>query len=80
MTTIFIGAIIVGLILGLLGSGGSAIMVPILVYMVGHDAKISIAESMAIVGERLSELGWADLRPMPSSSLSSGRCCCWPLV
>ncbi|MEL7498915.1 MAG: sulfite exporter TauE/SafE family protein [Planctomycetota bacterium] len=50
MTTIIIGAIIVGLILGLLGSGGSAIMVPILVYLVGHDAKISIAESMAIVG------------------------------
>lgn len=50
MTTIVIGAIIVGLILGLLGSGGSAIMVPILVYLVGHDAKISIAESMAIVG------------------------------
>ena len=50
MTTIIIGAIIVGLILGLLGSGGSAITVPILVYLVGHDAKISIAESMAIVG------------------------------
>ena len=50
MTTILIGAVIVGLILGLLGSGGSAIMVPILVYLVGHDAKISIAESMAIVG------------------------------
>ena len=50
MATIFIGAIIVGMILGLLGSGGSAIMVPILVYLVGHDAKISIAESLAIVG------------------------------
>ncbi|QEG23731.1 sulfite exporter TauE/SafE family protein [Mariniblastus fucicola] len=50
MTTIIVGAIIVGMILGLLGSGGSAIMVPILVYLVGHDAKISIAESMAIVG------------------------------
>ena len=50
MTTIIIGAIIVGLILGLLGSGGSAVMVPILVYLVGHDAKVSIAESMAIVG------------------------------
>lgn len=50
MITIIIGAIIVGLILGLLGSGGSAIMVPVLVYLVGHDAKISIAESMAIVG------------------------------
>ena len=50
MLTVIIGAIIVGMILGLLGSGGSAIMVPILVYLVGHDAKISIAESMAIVG------------------------------
>ena len=50
MITIIIGAIIVGLILGLLGSGGSAVMVPILVYLVGHDAKVSIAESMAIVG------------------------------
>lgn len=45
-----IGALFVGLVLGLLGSGGSTIMVPILVYVVGHDAKISIAESMAIVG------------------------------
>lgn len=49
MTNI-IGALLVGLVLGLLGSGGSTIMVPILVYLVGHDAKISIAESMAIVG------------------------------
>lgn len=49
MTTIFIGAAIVGLILGLLGSGGSAVLVPILVYLIGHEAKTSIAESMAIV-------------------------------
>lgn len=48
--TILIGAFIVGITLGLLGSGGSAITVPILVYLVGHDAKVSIAESMAIVG------------------------------
>lgn len=50
MLTIILGAIFVGLILGLLGSGGSAVMVPILVYFVGHQAKVSIAESMAIVG------------------------------
>jgi len=49
MTNIF-GALLVGLVLGLLGSGGSTVMVPILVYLVGHDAKIAIAESMAIVG------------------------------
>lgn len=50
MVVILIGALIIGLTLGLLGSGGSAITVPVLVYLVGHAAKQSIAESMAIVG------------------------------
>lgn len=45
-----LGALMIGLTLGLLGSGGSAITVPVLVYFVGHGAKQSIAESMAIVG------------------------------
>lgn len=48
--TILIGAMLIGLTLGMLGSGGSAITVPILIYLVGHGAKESIAESMAIVG------------------------------
>lgn len=47
---VVVGALIIGLTLGLLGSGGSAITVPVLVYFVGHHAKQSIAESMAIVG------------------------------
>ncbi|QDV16078.1 Sulfite exporter TauE/SafE [Gimesia panareensis] len=50
MAYILIGSLLIGLTLGLLGSGGSAITVPILVYLVGHGAKESIAESMAIVG------------------------------
>jgi uncharacterized membrane protein YfcA len=50
MLIIAAGAAIIGLTLGLLGSGGSAITVPVLVYLVGHHAKQSIAESMAIVG------------------------------
>ncbi|MEQ8211534.1 MAG: sulfite exporter TauE/SafE family protein [Lacipirellulaceae bacterium] len=50
MTAVFIGALVIGLTLGLLGSGGSAITVPVLVYLVGHQPKQSIAESMAIVG------------------------------
>ena len=45
-----IGGLIIGLTLGLLGSGGSALTVPVLVYLVGHGPKQSIAESMAIVG------------------------------
>lgn len=50
MIFVVIGALTIGLSLGLLGSGGSAITVPVLVYLVGHHAKQSIAESMAIVG------------------------------
>jgi uncharacterized membrane protein YfcA len=50
MMLLVLGAVIIGLTLGMLGSGGSAITVPILVYLVGHGAKESIAESMAIVG------------------------------
>lgn len=50
MTTILIGAILVGLTLGMLGSGGSVITVPVLVYLLDHGTKESMAESMAIVG------------------------------
>lgn len=46
----WLGAAAVGLSLGLLGSGGAILTVPILVYLVGHDEKDAIAESLAIVG------------------------------
>ncbi|MGI9474863.1 MAG: sulfite exporter TauE/SafE family protein [Rubripirellula sp.] len=45
-----VGALLIGLTLGLLGSGGSILTVPILVYMLGHQDKTAIAESLAIVG------------------------------
>ena len=44
------GALIIGLMLGLTGSGGSILTVPVLVYLLGHDGKVAIAESLAIVG------------------------------
>lgn len=50
MTIELVGALVIGLTVGLLGSGGSAMTVPVLVYLVGHGAKQAIAESMAIVG------------------------------
>lgn len=50
MPYIIIGALIIGLLLGLMGSGGSILTVPVLVYLLGHDAKVAIAESLAIVG------------------------------
>lgn len=50
MTYIILGALAIGLTLGLLGSGGSILTVPILVYLVGHDDKVAVAESLGIVG------------------------------
>jgi uncharacterized membrane protein YfcA len=44
------GALIIGFTLGLLGSGGSILTVPVLVYMLGQDEKVAIASSLAIVG------------------------------
>ncbi len=44
------GALIVGACLGLLGSGGSILTVPILTYLLGEDVKVAIPESLAIVG------------------------------
>ncbi|MGE0624348.1 MAG: sulfite exporter TauE/SafE family protein [Pseudomonadales bacterium] len=44
------GAIAIGLSLGLLGSGGSILTVPVLVYLLGQPEKLAIASSLAIVG------------------------------
>lgn len=46
----WIGAALIGISLGLLGSGGSILTVPVLVYLVGEPEKLAIAESLAIVG------------------------------
>ena len=43
------GAVAIGLSLGLLGSGGSILTVPVLVYLLGQDEKLAIAGSLAIV-------------------------------
>ncbi|MGY3041410.1 putative membrane protein YfcA [Rhodanobacter sp. TND4EL1] len=46
----FLGALAVGISLGLLGSGGSILTVPVLVYLLHQPAKEAIAGSLAIVG------------------------------
>lgn len=52
MTSLFAipGAIAIGISLGLLGSGGSILTVPVLVYLIGQDEKVAIAGSLFIVG------------------------------
>ena len=44
------GALAVGLMLGLMGSGGSILTVPVLTYVVGQHEKVAIAGSLGIVG------------------------------
>ena len=44
------GAIAIGVSLGLLGSGGSILTVPVLVYLIGQDEKLAIAGSLFVVG------------------------------
>lgn len=44
-----LGALIVGISLGLLGSGGSILTVPVLVFVLHRPDKLAIAESLAIV-------------------------------
>ncbi len=46
----YIGAIIMGLSLGLIGGGGSILTVPILVYLFSLDAVLATAYSLFIVG------------------------------
>lgn len=45
-----LGACAIGLSLGLLGSGGSILTVPVLVYLVDQPEKVAIAGSLVIVG------------------------------
>ncbi len=46
----WLGALLVGVSLGLLGSGGSILTVPVLIYLVDEPEKVAIAESLGIVG------------------------------
>ena len=46
----YLGAFIIGLILGLMGGGGSILTVPLLVYVLGIDPVIATAYSLFIVG------------------------------
>lgn len=46
----YIGALIVGLVLGLIGGGGSILTVPLLVYVLGYNPIIATAYSLFVVG------------------------------
>lgn len=50
MILAWLGALVIGVTLGLLGSGGSILTVPVLTYLVGQETKVAIAGSLMIVG------------------------------
>ncbi|MBK8979109.1 MAG: sulfite exporter TauE/SafE family protein [Planctomycetes bacterium] len=56
MLLALLGALAIGLSLGLTGSGGSILTVPVLVHVVGQPEKVAIAGSLMIVGS-ISLLG-----------------------
>ncbi|WP_026376143.1 sulfite exporter TauE/SafE family protein [Aestuariibacter salexigens] len=59
---VLIGAILMGLSLGLLGSGGSILTVPVLVYLAGEPEKQAIAESLIIVAMVAAVGAWCNMR------------------
>jgi uncharacterized membrane protein YfcA len=70
MVTLF-GGLLIGVSLGLLGSGGSILTVPVLTYGLGHIERVAIAESLLIVGA-IALLG--------SASYVRARQVCWKTV
>ncbi|HEB51748.1 MAG TPA: sulfite exporter TauE/SafE family protein [bacterium] len=50
MISVLLGAIVIGVSLGLMGSGGSILTVPILHYLIHQPEKVAIAGSLLVVG------------------------------
>ena len=48
--SVWLAALVMGVLLGLLGAGGSILTVPILVYLANQPEKLAIAGSLFIVG------------------------------
>ncbi len=65
----YIGALLIGLVLGLIGGGGSILTVPVLVYLLGINPILATAYSLFVVGSaslvgaiRNMQKGLVDLR------------------
>lgn len=57
-----VGALLIGLSLGVLGAGGSIVTTPLLIYVVGEPVRLAIAESLLIVGLVSSYGSWLQYR------------------
>jgi uncharacterized membrane protein YfcA len=57
----YLGALIVGLVLGLIGGGGSILTVPILVYLIGLNPIIATAYSLFCSGGNVNHWRFSEL-------------------
>jgi len=81
------GAVLIGVSLGMLGSGGSILAVPLLIYIVGHGEKQSIIEALAIVGvislvsmllrAKAGQVSWRSAAIFAPSSMLGAACGAW---
>ena len=46
----YLGALLIGVVLGLMGGGGSILTVPLLVYFLGYEAAIATGYSLFVIG------------------------------
>ncbi|KKL73358.1 hypothetical protein LCGC14_2075680, partial [marine sediment metagenome] len=46
----YVGALVIGIVLGLIGGGGSILTVPVLVYLLYVDPVVATAYSLFVVG------------------------------
>ncbi|UKM64536.2 sulfite exporter TauE/SafE family protein [Flavobacteriaceae bacterium GSB9] len=46
----YVGALLIGMVLGLIGGGGSILTVPVLVYILGYNPVVATAYSLFVVG------------------------------
>ncbi|GGQ23482.1 sulfite exporter TauE/SafE family protein [Shewanella litoralis] len=66
-----LGALVIGLVLSMLGSGGSILTVPVLLYLVGMQPELAIASSLCIV---------AAISAVSSIGLIKQKMVSWPHV
>jgi len=57
-----LGAVSIGLVLGLTGSGGSILTLPVLVYLAGIEPREAVALSLLVVGAAATAGAWQRAR------------------
>ncbi|TRZ41683.1 sulfite exporter TauE/SafE family protein [Robertkochia solimangrovi] len=73
----YIGALVIGLVLGLLGGGGSILTVPLMVYLLGFSPVVATAYSLFVVGSS-SLIGTVQKYRKGVVDIKTGLAFCFP--